>query len=219
MARLVADKHTEAVVRQANTRRLKVWQAEVERTETPLLAWAGVAEPVPSPPELETVDDRLALRRRVQEGTAGRTLRVAEHDAQWLAGARWYQYLCTLHPDAPEGLTEYFERSGRHGGPLMAFLVARRTYAKLLSGQPVQEDFVVRPAPWFDICRKHYLLAAGIPPDERKTGAWKAAMAAEVDAWKAKHADEADAWERRREDRQRRQTDQQVKPNDVRFAA
>lgn len=219
MARLVADKHTEAVVRQANTRRLKVWQAEVERTEAPLLAWAGVAEPAPAPPELETVDDRLALRRRVQEGTARRTLRDAERDAQYLAAAHWYRYLCSLHPDAPEGLSEYFERRARHGGAIMAYTVARTTYAKLLVGHPVQDGFVLDPAPWFDICRKHWLRLDDIPPEERKTGAWKVPMEKEVEAWKAAHLDDAEAWECRSEARQRRQADLRVNYSDGRYAA
>ena len=99
----------------------------------------------------------------------------------------------------------------------MVYTVARTTYAKLLVGHPVQEDFTVNPAPWWDIRRKHYLLAADIPPDERRTGAWKASMEAEVEAWKAAHHDEAETWEQRRV--ARRQTEQQVKYSDGRFAA
>lgn len=39
---------------------------------------AGPAEPPPAAPPVETVEDRLALRRRVQEGTFRRVMRDAE---------------------------------------------------------------------------------------------------------------------------------------------
>jgi hypothetical protein len=218
MARLVADKHTEAVVRQANARRLKVWQAEVERTETPLLAWGGVAEPVPAAPQPETVDDRLELRRRGIQGTARRSMRDAEKDAQWTAAAHWYRYLCTLHPAAPtEGLSEFFAQRARHGGPLMAYITARKTYAKLIAGHPVQDDFTVVPAPWLDISRRHWRNVEEIPPEVRKTGLWKATMAAEVDAWKAAHPEEVAAWVSQNEARQQRQA-VQVDYDNVRYA-
>lgn len=210
MARLVADKHTEAVVRQANARRLKVWQAEVERTEAPLLTWADVAEPAPEPPKLETVEDRLALR--VQEGTFRRCLVDAERGAQQMAAARWYAYLCSLHPDAPPELDEYFTRSWRHGGPLMAKIVARKTYAKLLMGYPVLEDFTVEPAPWFELARRHWL-RTDIPADQRR-----ADERAEVAAWKAAHPEETAAWEARREAKRAREAAGQVNYREPRFA-
>lgn len=212
MARLIADKHTEAVVRQANSRRLKVWQAEVERTETPLLAWGGVAEPTPAPPALETVEDRLALRRRVHEGTARRVLRDAERDVQYMAAARWYRYLCSLHPDAPPGLDALFESRGRHGGALMAKIVARQTYAKLLAGHPVIDAFVVDPAPWFELGRKHWL-REDVPPPQRK-----ADELAEVEAWKAAHPEETAAWLARRDARHARANSQRVNYHEPRFA-
>ncbi len=102
MAKLVADKQTEAVVRVANRSR----QAKVDKANAaaiaaaPLLAWAGMVEQQP-PPAVETVEDRLDLRRRVIAGTYRTTVIRAERDAQLMASARWYVYLCSLHPDAP----------------------------------------------------------------------------------------------------------------------
>lgn len=212
MARLIADKHTEAVVRRANARRLKVWQAEVERTETPLLAWADVAEPTPAPPNLETVEDRLALRRRVQEGTFRRCQVDAERGAQQMAAARWYAYLCSLHPDAPPELEEYFAQRWRHGGPLMAKIVARTFYAKLLAGVPVVDDITVEPAPWFELARRHWL-RADIPAAQRR-----ADERAEVEAWNAAHPEETAAWEARRDAKRARGAADRVDYSEPRFA-
>lgn len=97
MARLVADKHTEAVVRQANERRQAQWQKEVERTATPLLTWGGVADPTPAPPEIETVEDRLAMRLRRDERSFWKyDIGFRAKDAAERAAGRWYAYLCRL---------------------------------------------------------------------------------------------------------------------------
>lgn len=194
MARLVADKHTEAVVRQANARRV---------ADAPLLAHAGLVK-------METVEDRLALRRRVEEGTFWRSLTWAARDAATKNRARWYAYLCSLHPNAPAGL---FERlvDERWAPPDVVFARARRTYARLLEGLSVDDDFEVIPAPWIDICRRHWL-RLDVPPVQRK-----ADMEAEIAAWKAAHPEEADAWEQRR--RARAEAKREVVYHDGRYAA
>jgi hypothetical protein len=94
MAKLVADKQTEAVVRVANrTRQAKVDKANAAAVAAaPLLAWGGLVEQQP-PPVVETVEDRLDLRRRVIVGTYNTMIKRAQCDAQMQASARWYAYL------------------------------------------------------------------------------------------------------------------------------
>lgn len=213
MASLKADRRTEAVVRVANRQRTEKVERENARAvaEAPLLAWAGMVEQkeLPTP---ETVVDRLELHRRVIAGTFMNGLKSAEREVQQMAAARWYAYLCSLHPDAPAGLDEYFAQRWRHGGPLMAKITARKTYAKLLMKLPVVEDFTVTPAPWMDIRRRHWLRVE-VPPAARK-----AAEQADVEAWKAAHPEETAAWEAQRSAREARRAAGFVNPNELRFA-
>lgn len=218
MTRLVADKHTEAVVRQANARRQAQWAKEVEKTATPLLAWGGVAEPTPEPPKIETVEDRLAMRLLRDERSFWKyNVFHAASEAALMNSARWYAYLCSLHPSAPPGIFDRIMSS--RGGPNFVRYLARKTYARLLEGFPVEDDFEARPAPWMHITRAHWLRIESLPPAERQTGAWKAEMEAEVTAWKAAHPEESAAWETWWRDRKEREASRQIVLHDRRYAA
>lgn len=218
MARLVADKHTEAVVRLANERRQAQWQKEVERTATPLLTWGGVADPTPAPPEIETVEDRLAMRLRRDERSFWKyDIGFRAKDAAERAAGRWYAYLCSLHPAAPPQIFERIVNS--KGGASFVLYLARKTYARLIEGFPVEDDFEARPAPWVAIMRKHWLRLDDLPLEERRTGAWKAAMEAEIAEWKASHPEETAAWESWRAARDEREASHRVNHHDGRYAA
>lgn len=215
----VADKHTEAVVRQANARRQAQYEREVERAATPLLAWGGVAEPAPEPPAAETVEDRLAMRLVREERSFWKyTVFNAASEAALVNKARWYAYLCSLHPAAPPGLFETL-MDPTFGPPLALAGRARKTYARLIEDFPVADDFENRPAPWFDIRRKHWHLCQSLPEEERKTGAWKAAMEAEIAAWQAEHPEETATWQNWWEERKAREQCREVVAHDKKYAA
>lgn len=214
MAKLVADKQTEAVVRVANrSRQAKVDKANAAAVAAaPLLAWAGMVEQQP-PPAVETVEDRLDLRRRVIAGTYRTTVIRAERDAQLMASARWYAYLCSLHPDAPPGLDGYFAARWRHGGPVIALIAAKQTWAKLLSGHPVIDDFTVTPAPWNELVRRWWD-RLDLTPAERRTAA-----DAERAAYQAAHPEETAAWNARLAAKAARQTAERLDYNAPKFWA
>lgn len=214
MASLIADRRTEAVVRVANrTRQEKVDKANAAAVaEAPLLAWAGMVEQQPPAP-VETIEDRLELRRRVIAGTYRTTIRRAENDAQQMASARWYAYLCSLHPDAPAGLDGYFAARWRHGGPVVALIAAKQTWAKLLSGYPVIDDFTVTPAPWNELVRRWWD-RLDLPPEERR-----AAADAERAAYQAAHPEETAAWNARLAAKAARESAERLDYNAPRFKA
>jgi hypothetical protein len=132
--------------------------------------------------------------------------------------ARWYAYLCSLHPSAPPGIFDAL-MDYSYGPPLALAARARKTYARLIEGFPVADDFENRPAPWFAIRRAHWLRIQTLPAAERESGAWKAEMEAEIATWKTEHPEETAAWETWWQERMAREACRRVVPHDVKYRA
>jgi hypothetical protein len=101
----------------------------------------------------------------------------------------------------------------RHGGPVIALIAAKQTWAKLLSGIPVIDDFTVTPAPWNEIVRRWWD-RLDLPPSERR-----AAADTERAAYQATHPEETAAWNARLAAKKARQSAEHLDYNAPRFRA